>query len=104
MVKYDPEFIAAKKKPKRTEVEKQVEEDLNPDLSWQQLLSKSRHVSTTFCEDFRGMSVFQPKPFVFFTSSGETCHTHARTASRGTLWPHFSLTEGIRLPFAPLCH
>ena len=73
MVKYDPEFIAAKKKGKRSEKQVETEDLENPDLTWQQLLS--RHVSSTSSEDFRGMSVFQIQPSCVFTSRGETCHS-----------------------------
>ena len=85
VVKYDPEFIAAKKKGKRSEKQVETEDLENPDLTWQQLLS--RHVSSTSSEDFRGMSVFQIQPSCVFTSRGETCHPHHSAAlftSQGT--------------------
>ena len=75
MVKYDPEFIAAKRK-KTTRLPVAVadpSEDFK-DQTWQDLIS--RHVPTTFSEDFLGMSLIQLQHGEF-TSGGVTCHSRS---------------------------
>ena len=71
MIKYDPEFIAAKRK-KAVSFPNDLQEmpDDLKDQTWQQLIA--RHDSTTFSEDFLGMSVIQHQ-HIMFASSGETC-------------------------------
>ena len=75
VVKYDPEFIAAKRKKAKGLSEPRVDETVVPtsDCTWQQLIS--RHDSTISSENLWGMSVFLIQPVDSFASNGGTCHT-----------------------------
>ena len=75
VVKYDPEFIAAKRKKAKGLSEKILDDFAEPpsDLTWQQLIQ--RHDSTNYSENLWGMSVFMVQPFEHFTSVGRTCHS-----------------------------
>ena len=74
MVRYDPEFIAAKRKKTKFAVSEKDESELPSDMTWQQLLS--RHDSTNYSERLWGMSVFMVQHVDSFTSIGGTCHEH----------------------------
>ena len=71
MVRCDPEFVAAKQK--KTKVLPVAVADPSVDFkdqTWQDLIS--RHVPTTFSEDFWDMSLNQHQ-HCEFTSGGVTC-------------------------------
>ena len=75
VVKYDPEFIAAKRKKAKGLQSTKVEVDLDmpaEDLTWQQFMSRQRFTHSS--EESWGMSVFQVQPFDVFTCTGESCH------------------------------
>jgi hypothetical protein len=71
MVKYDPEFVAAKRK-KAQSLPVATEEQPRDfqGQSWQDLMSQ--HALSTFSEDFWGMSTFQVQSCEV-TSGGRTC-------------------------------
>ena len=74
VVKYDPEFTAAKRKKAKGLAEFRVDEPAVPsDLTWQQLIS-NRHDSTISTENLWGMSVFMLQPCEHFAFNGGTCH------------------------------
>ena len=83
VVKYDPEFLAAKKKKKLHALQHDSEEhELNPDLSFRDLISKQHTING---ESFWGMSDLKHLPFNQFTSDGMSAsislsrrHLHAQ--------------------------
>ena len=82
VVKYDPEFIAAKRKKAKGLQSTKVEVDLDmpaEDLTWQQLMSRQRFTHPS--EESWGMSVFQVQPFDVFTCTGESCHFRMHVGS-----------------------
>ena len=83
VVKYDPEFLAAKKKKKLHALSHDSEEqELNPDLSFHDLMSKQH---TIYGESFWGMSDSMLSQSFQFTSDGMSAsiplsrrHLHAQ--------------------------
>ena len=109
VVKYDPEFIAAKRKKAKGLSEPRVDETVVPtsDWTWQQLIS--RHDSTISSENLWGMSVFLIQPVDSFASNGGTCHvqlesdSHAGFSQTRDPFGHTFQTKGQCYRFHEAC-